>query len=208
MARTGFQESRCSVEPDDELVERCRRKDDGAWTRLVRKHTREIFGLCFRATGHEEEAEDLTQEIFLKVFRAIEGFDSRRASFTTWLYRVARNHLVDYYRSSRQDRVTVSIEEELPWLEQGPGSDAAPHARVEHSERQAVLQKALNELSPSLREAVVLRDLQGLDYTEVSKALGIPSGTAKSRVHRGHLELGRMLAAPQRGFAERASALS
>lgn len=194
------------MEPDNELLERCRKKDDGAWTKLVRKYSREVFGVCFRATGSEEEAKDLTQEIFLKIFRAIEGFDNRRASFSTWLHRVARNHVVDYYRTSRKDRVTVSIEEELPHLEQGPG-DAAPHEHIERSERQAVLQKALDQLSPNLRQAVVLRDLHGLEYTEVSRVLGIPSGTAKSRVHRGHLELGRVLAGQQAAPAQRTSAL-
>jgi RNA polymerase sigma-70 factor (ECF subfamily) len=196
------------VEPDNELVELCRRKEDGAWTKLVRRHTRDVFSLCVRATGCEQEAEDLTQEIFLKVFRAIEGFDSRRASFSTWLRRVARNHVVDYYRCSRKDRMTVSIDEELPRLEQGPGHDTAPHDRVERSERQEVLRKALNQIPPDLRQAVVLRDLQGLEYTEVSRVLGIPSGTAKSRVHRGHLELGRVLIAQQSELAQRAAALS
>jgi RNA polymerase sigma-70 factor (ECF subfamily) len=196
------------VEPDNELVELCRRKEDGAWTTLVRRHTRDVFSLCVRATGCEQEAEDLTQEIFLKVFRAIEGFDSRRASFPTWLRRVARNHVVDYYRCSRKDRMTVSIDEELPRLEQGPGYDTAPHERVERSERQAVIQKALNQIPPDLRRAVVLRDLQGLGYTEVSRVLGVPSGTAKSRVHRGHQELGRVLIAQQSELAQRAAALS
>ena len=196
------------MEPDEELVERCRRKDNGAWTRLVQKYRREIFGLCFRATGRKEEAEDLTQEIFLKVFKAIGAFDSRRASFTTWLYRVARNHLVDYYRCTRKDRVTSSIEDELPQIEQNQARTDRPSDPVERSERQIVLQKALNQISPGLRQAVVLRDLHGMEYAEVSRVLGIPSGTAKSRVHRGHLELGRLLGAQQAEPAQHASALS
>lgn len=196
------------MEADNELVERCRRNDDGAWTQLVRKHTREVFGLCLRATGREEEAKDLTQEIFLKIFRAIEGFDGRRASFTTWLYRVARNHLVDYYRCTRKDRITSSIEDELRHIEQDPRHTEHPPDQVERSETQAVLQKALEQLSPGLREAVVLRDLHGMEYTEVSRVLGIPSGTAKSRVHRGHLELGRVLGAQQARLSQRASVLS
>jgi RNA polymerase sigma factor (sigma-70 family) len=167
-----------------------------------------VFGLCFRATGRAEEAEDLTQEIFLKVFKAIEAFDSRRASFTTWLYRVARNHLVDYYRCTHKDRITSSIEDELPQIEQNRQRADHPPDHVERSERQAALQKALAQLSPGLREAVVLRDLHGLEYAEVSRVLGIPSGTAKSRVHRGHLELGRVLNAQRVETPQRASALS
>jgi RNA polymerase sigma factor (sigma-70 family) len=195
------------VEHENELVERCRRKDDGAWTKLIQKYRREIHRLCFRATGREEEAEDLTQEIFLKVFKAIGAFDNQRASFSTWLYRVARNHLVDYYRCTRKDRITSSIEDELPHIEEDRRGADDTHDHVERSERQAVLQKALDQLSPGLREAVVLRDLHGLEYTEVSRVLGIPSGTAKSRVHRGHMELGRVLGAQQGQLAQRASAL-
>lgn len=196
------------METDQELVERCRKRDDRAWTKLVRKHTRGIFSLCLRATGCEEEAKDLTQEIFLKIFRAIEGFDIRRASFTTWLYRVARNHLVDYYRCSRKDPVTVSIEEEFLQLEQDPAHEAPRPDELEHRERRALLQKALEQLSPGLRQAVVLRDLEGMEYQEVSKVLGIPSGTAKSRVHRGHLELGRVLVRQQDVTLRQTSALS
>jgi RNA polymerase sigma-70 factor, ECF subfamily len=206
--RGGFQKSRCGVEPDNELLERCRRNEERAWTQLVRKDTRDVFGLCLRATGYEEKAQDLTQEIFLKIFRAIGGFDGRRASFTTWLYRVARNHLVDYYRFSKKHRLTVSIDEESLRLEQDHCREPSPPDRLERSERQALLQKALEQLPPGLREAVALRDLQGLEYTEVSRMLGIPSGTAKSRIHRGRLELGRVLGARQEGLAPGASALS
>ena len=196
------------VERENDLVDRCRRKYNGAVTRLVQRYRRDILGLCFRATGRKEEAEDLTQEIFLKVFKAIGAFDSRRASFTTWLYRVARNHLVDYYRCTRKDRVTSSIEDELPQIEQNQARADRPSDQVEPSERRVVLQRALNQISPGLRQAVVLRDLHGMEYAEVSKVLGIPSGTAKSRVHRGHLELGRVLNAQRVETPQRASALS
>lgn len=185
------------MEPDDELVERCRRRDDGAWTNLIQTHRREVFSLCCRFTGREEEAEDLTQEIFLKVFRAIEGYDPRRASFATWLNRVARNHLVDYYRRTRMDRVTSSLEDELPRLKEERRREVPPPDQVERNERREVLQTALGNLSPGLRQAVILRDLQGLEYTEISEVLGVPPGTVKFRVHRGRLELGRVLNAGQ-----------
>lgn len=190
------------MKSDDVLVERCRRKDDGAWTELVQTHRRDVYCFCYRFSGREEEAEDLTQEIFLKVFKAIEGYDPRQASFATWLHRVARNHLVDYYRRTHKDRVTSSLEDELPRLKDDHQHDDHPLDRVEQNERLEVLQIALGTLSPGLRQAVILRDLQELRYTEISRMLGVPPGTAKSRVHRGRLELGRILTAAQRGLMQ------
>jgi len=196
------------VEPDEELVERCRRQDERAWTKLIQTHRREVHGLCYRFCGREDEAEDLAQEIFLKVFKSIEGYDPSRASFSTWLNRVARNHLVDYYRRTRMDRVTSSLEDELPRLKQDHRRDEHPSAQAERSERREVLQTALGNLSPGLRQAVILRDLQGLQYTKISEVLGVPPGTVKSRVHRGRLELGRLLSVQLGGLMQAASALS
>lgn len=195
------------MESEVELVERCRRKEDGAWTTLVQMYRREVYVLCYRFCGREDEAEDLTQEVFLKVFRAIEGYDSKRAGFATWLNRVARNHLVDHYRRTRKDRVTFSLEDELPRLKEDHRNGEHPRDQVERSEWREVLQAALGCLSPGLRQAVILRDLQGLQYAEISEVLGVPPGTAKSRVHRGRLELGRLLNARQAAPMQPASAM-
>jgi RNA polymerase sigma-70 factor, ECF subfamily len=124
---------------NDELVERCQKGDDAAWMKLIRTRTREVYRFCLRFTGREDEAEDLTQEIFLKVFRTIESYDPRQSSFSTWLNRVARNHLVDHYRRTRMDRVTSSLEDELPGLKQEGGEEQALD-RLERSERREVLQ--------------------------------------------------------------------
>ncbi|MEJ2007232.1 MAG: RNA polymerase sigma factor [Acidobacteriota bacterium] len=196
------------MEPDVELVERCRRKDDGAWTELILTHRREVCSLCYRYCGREDEAEDLAQEIFLKVFKSIDGYDPSRASFATWLNRVTRNHLVDYYRRTRMDRLTFSLEDELPRLKDDHRREEHPSAQAERSERREVLQTALGNLSPGLRQAVILRDLQGLQYTKISEVLGVPPGTVKSRVHRGRLELGRVLSVQLGGLMQAAAALS
>jgi RNA polymerase sigma-70 factor (ECF subfamily) len=100
---------------------------------------------------------------------------------------------VDHYRRTKRDRVTASLEEELGNLEENPSQDLEPVRRLESRERQEVLQQALNKLSPDLREAVVLRDLQDLDYAEIAQVLGVPQGTVKSRINRGRLELARVV---------------
>src|SRR4030088_3551978 len=106
------------LSPDQSVVARCLGGDEAAWEELVRMHTRQVYGLCFRFTNSGSEAQDLTQEVFLRVFRTIRSFRSTEGSFTTWLSRVTRNLLIDHYRRTRQERVTDSIEEQLPVLEE------------------------------------------------------------------------------------------
>jgi RNA polymerase sigma-70 factor (ECF subfamily) len=140
-----------------------------------------------------EEAEDLTQEVFIKVFQTLKSYDAAQGSFSTWLNRVARNHLVDHYRRTRKDRVTSSLEDELPMAEERPSPHIEPAGQVEARERREILQLGLDKLSPDLREAVILRDLHDLDYEEIALVLKVPQGTVKSRINRGRLELGRVL---------------
>jgi RNA polymerase sigma factor (sigma-70 family) len=180
---------------DEELVERCQRGDDAAWMELIRTRTREVYRLCRRFTSREEEAEDLTQEIFLKIFCSIESYDRRQASFSTWLNRVSRNHLVDHYRRMRQDRVTSSLEDELPRLYDQRGGEARLLEWLDRLERREALRRALGRLSPDVRAAVILRDLEGLAYAEIAGLLRVSCGAVKSRIHRGRLELGRLLTA-------------
>jgi RNA polymerase sigma-70 factor (ECF subfamily) len=135
----------------------------------------------------------LTQEVFIKIFQTLRSYDAAQGTFSTWLNRVARNHLVDHYRRTKRDRVTSSLEEELGTLEEKPTLEAEPLRQVESRERRETLQMALNHLSPDLREAVVLRDLHDLDYQEIAQILAVPEGTVKSRINRGRLELARVL---------------
>ena len=172
---------------------RCRAGDGSAWEGLLKVHHRKIYNLCYRFTGNVTEAEDLTQEVFIKVFQTLGTFDPAQAQFSTWLNRIARNHLVDHYRRTRRDRTTASLDDEEAGIhpQAGPASD--PPARVESRERRELLQSALARLSPDMREVVILRDLQDMDYAEIAGILQVPEGTVKSRINRGRLELARVL---------------
>src|SRR5262249_40790402 len=182
------------LEPDLTLVSRCLRGDETAWEELVRLHTRKVYALCFRFTGNGQEAQDLTQEVFLRVFKTLKTFRSAEGSFGTWLTRVSRNLLIDHYRRTRQERVTDSIEEQLPMLEEeGAAASARPDHAMAGREASEILQATLQKLSPDLREAVSLRDLQELEYREIAEVLRIPEGTVKSRINRGRAELARLL---------------
>jgi len=178
---------------DPQLVARCLGGEESAWEELLRAHNRKIYNLCYRFTGRPSEAEDLTQEVFIKVFQTLTTYDAVQGAFSTWLNRVARNHLVDHYRRTHKDRLTSSIEDETGGLEDKPSAEEQPIARVESRERHEMLQAALNRLSPDMREAVVLRDFQDLDYDEIAEVLGVPEGTVKSRINRGRLELARVI---------------
>jgi RNA polymerase sigma-70 factor, ECF subfamily len=183
-----------TLDSDSSLVSRCLRGDEAAWEDLVRLHTRKVYALCYRFTGSGSEAQDLTQEVFLRVFRTVKSFHSDEGSFATWLSRVTRNLLIDHYRRTRQERVTDSIEEQLPMLEQvGAGAPARPDHALAGREASEILQATLQKLSPDLREAVILRDLQEMEYREIASVLEIPEGTVKSRINRGRAELARLL---------------
>ena len=176
------------------LVSRCLNGDEGAWEDLVRQHTRQVYGLCFRFTNSAQEAQDLTQDVFLRVFKTIKSFRSTEGSFHTWLARVTRNLLIDNYRRTRQERVTDSIEEQLPMLEEAGGAASVrPDHALAGREASEILQLTLQKLSPDLREAVILRDLQEMEYREIAEVLSIPEGTVKSRINRGRAELARLL---------------
>jgi RNA polymerase sigma-70 factor (ECF subfamily) len=183
-----------TLDPDYSLVSRCMRGDETAWEEMVRLHTRRVYGLCYRFTNSGSEAQDLTQEVFLRVFRTLQTFRSAEGSFGTWLARVARNLLIDHYRRTRQERVTDSIEGQLPMLEEvGAASSVRPDTAVAGREASEILQATLQRLSPDLREAVILRDLQEMEYREIAGVLNIPEGTVKSRINRGRAELARLL---------------
>ena len=183
-----------TLDPDSSLVSRCMRGEETAWEDLVRLHTRRVYGLCYRFTGSGSEAQDLTQEVFLRVFRTLKTFRSLEGSFATWLARVTRNLLIDHYRRTRQERVTDSIEEQLPMMEETGGAAAVrPDHAYAGREASEILQATLQKLSPDLREAVILRDLQEMEYREIADVLQIPEGTVKSRINRGRAELTRLL---------------
>jgi len=181
------------LDPDLNLVERCLSGDEAAWETLVRTHTRRVYGFCYRFTGKDSEAQDLTQEVFLRVFRSLKSYRSGDGAFATWLARLSRNLLIDHYRRTRQDRSTDSIEEQLPTIEERAATSARPEGLLAGREASELLQGALQRLSPDLREAVILRDLQELEYREIAEVLKVPEGTVKSRLNRGRAELARVL---------------
>jgi RNA polymerase sigma factor (sigma-70 family) len=175
----------------DALIERCLVGDQTAWEQIVRQHWRKVFNLAYKFVGRHDEAEDLTQDIFLKIFKALHTFD-RRANFQTWLISISRNLCIDHYRSVRKERETMARDVDASNL--SPVSrERGPHSQLEQTDLRQLIRLALAELPPTLREAVVLRDLQEFSYQEIADRLGLPEGTVKSRINRGRLELAKHL---------------
>jgi RNA polymerase sigma-70 factor (ECF subfamily) len=141
----------------------------------------------------DSEAQDLTQEVFLRVFRSLKSFRAGEGSFMVWLNRLTRNLLIDHYRRTRSDRATDSIEEQLPIIEETAAMSARTEGMLAGREASELLQAALQKLSPDLRETVILRDLEELEYREIAQVLNVPEGTVKSRLNRGRAELARIL---------------
>ena len=182
------------------LVRRCVAGDAAAWQEIVQQYHRRIYNICYRFSGSGEDADDLTQEVFIKVFRTLSTYDMSRASFMTWVTTVTRNLLVDHFRKGKYDRVTDSLDatpghqdEGLTVAEKLEDHAASPEARMQSQQAQKMVHESLQKLSPELREAVILRDLQDLDYKEIAIVLKVPEGTVKSRINRGRTELARLL---------------
>jgi RNA polymerase sigma-70 factor (ECF subfamily) len=178
---------------DRGLVERCAGGDTAAWEELVRTHTRRVYSLCYRFTNSDAEAQDLTQDVFLRIFKTIKSFRAEEGSFTTWMARLTRNLLIDNYRRKRQDRMTDSLEPQLPVLQEQLASSSRPDGLVAGREAKERLHAGLQKLSPELRETLILRDLEELEYREIAEILRIPEGTVKSRLNRARTELARIL---------------
>ena len=184
------------------LVRQCMAGDQQAWQQLVVSQHRRIYAICYRFTGSATDAEDLTQDVFLKLYRNLASFDTHKGSFQTWITTLARNLLVDHFRRTRADRATDSLDASFGAEGNGDGLSAgdrladprpSPETHASGLELKARIQQALAQLSPELREAVVFRDLEDMDYKEIAQVLRIPEGTVKSRISRGRGELARLL---------------
>jgi RNA polymerase sigma-70 factor (ECF subfamily) len=177
---------------DEKFVERCLQGDDAAWEAVVNSFGRRVYNLSYRYTGRRDEAEDLTQEIFIKVYQNLKSYRSEAGTFQNWVLKVGRNLIIDHYRQTRRFQQTAGTEE-METMNLKDDKAPNPHRAAEQLEASRFLQDGLQALSPELKEAIILRDLEGMAYQEISDLLGIPEGTVKSRINRGRLELAKLL---------------
>ena len=180
-----------SQKATEQLIEGCLHGNQHAWDLIVTRYRRNVFNVAYHFVGQHDLAEDLTQEIFLKIFKALGSFD-RRANFQTWLISVSRNLCIDHYRSVRRERQIVDRSVDAADLSPVSGEPDAL-VTLERGDRRAMLHRALARLPDALRAAVLLRDIQELSYQEIAEQLALPEGTVKSRINRGRKELARQI---------------
>jgi RNA polymerase sigma-70 factor, ECF subfamily len=188
-----------SLTPEQRFLERLHKRDEQAFSELVRTHEQAVFRLAFRMLGNASEAEDLAQEVFVQVFRSVESFrgDSK---LSTWLYRITVNlsHNRTKYLARRQNARHQDLEESMMGtLDSAPGVTVGqvsrPDLELLGNELERVVQSCLTELEPEFREVLVLRDIEGLSYEEIAILLELPTGTLKSRLHRARAELKKLV---------------
>jgi RNA polymerase sigma-70 factor, ECF subfamily len=177
---------------EEKIVERCLQGDDAAWEVVVNSYAKRIYNLTYRYTCRRDEAEDLTQDIFIRVYQNLKSFRSESGSFQSWVMKIGRNLIIDHYRRTRRFQQSAGTEE-MEAMNLKDDRLPNPQRGVEQSEAAIFLREGLQGLSPELKEAIILRDLEDMTYQDIAELLGIPEGTVKSRINRARLELAKLL---------------
>jgi len=178
---------------ENKFVRECQSGSAQAWDELVRRHRRRIYNQCYRFTRRVCDAQDLTQEVLLRVYCTLGSFREEELSFVAWLNLVTRNLLIDHYRKTRRERMMLTLDVAALRTGHIVTMKENPAVRYERSERSGILRKALTKLPEELCETVFLYEIQGLSYGETALRTGVPVGTVKSRLHRGRAALGHLL---------------
>lgn len=176
-----------------ELVRRARAGDGTAWEDIVTAFSRRIFNLAYRFTSSPDAAEDLTQEVFIRVYRSLDQYDPKQGDLANWLMRLARNLIIDDYRHrarNPQNSMADAVDDHTYHL-RAVGNSA--HKEMERKELANQVQQGIDKLPEDLRTCVILRDIEELTYQEIVDLLQIPEGTVKSRINRGRIELAKIL---------------
>lgn len=176
-----------------ELVRRCRAGDGAAWEEIVQTYSRRVYNLAYRFTSRADSAEDLTQDVFVRVYRSLDQYNPKQGDLQNWLMRLARNLIIDDYRKRQrapQDDIADDLDDHKYHLRSG---ESSVQREMERRELGAQVQSGIDKLSPDLRTCVILRDIEELSYQDIVDLLKIPEGTVKSRINRGRIELAKIL---------------
>ena len=188
-----------------ELVQLCLNGDDNAWAKLVEEYRGLVYSICYLFCGSTQDAEDLVQDTFLKIWMNLASYDPSRGELKGWIATVTRNQRVDRFRRSGQERRTDSIDsvataggrsdqsESMPLAQRIPDARPTPHDVAVTSEVTGIVTRAVSRISPEMREVVTMRFVHGFDNQEIAHRLRIPEGTVKSRTNRGRAQLASLL---------------
>ena len=199
----GYAQVICLTQPDTTLVERCRANDETAFNEVVSRYKDKIYNYLYRMMGDAADAEDLTQEVFVRLYTSLGSFRSQ-SSLSTWLFRIAGNLCIDHFRRSKKHRVVAySLDEPVGETSDNadgtaPGREVAdltyePHRLMERLEMSQQIQAALSGLPEKLRAVLILHDIEGMPYEEIAQVVRCPLGTVKSRLFNARLQLRQKL---------------
>ena len=188
---------------EKELIARLQARDEAAFEELIRQYEKKVYSLCARMCGNAEDAEEATQDAFLALWRGIYRF-RQESSLSTWIYRLASNACIDLMRRKKKGAGSVSLDDEELFVD---AVDPAPqpHEEAERRETQRLLQEGLLSLPAEYRSILLLREIEGLSYSEISAALDLELGTVKSRISRGRTLLRNFLSVNGNFFENAAS---
>ena len=189
---------------DVTLVQRCRQGDDLAWEQLVRRCQGRVYGLAYHYLGSVEDARDITQEAFVRVYRQLGSFKGDR--FMAWLLRITRNLCIDQLRRRTARPPLEDLRADEHDRAMPPGTAPNPEQAWLANARKRIVYEALERLNGTSREMILLKDIQGLQLNEIARMLGVPIGTVKSRSNRARLELARHVIAIDPSYAGRSRA--
>lgn len=183
---------------ETELIQKAARGDQDAFAQLLELHQNKVYGLTLRLVGSPEDAMELTQETFFNAWRGLPNFHAD-SKFSTWLYRLATNAAIDFLRREKRRRnlstIPLSTDDDPDRVLDIPDQRFTPQSQLERQELQEAVHRGLGQLSDEHRQVLVLRELNGLSYTEIAQVLGLEEGTVKSRIFRARLALRNILLA-------------
>jgi RNA polymerase sigma-70 factor, ECF subfamily len=173
----------------EETIRQCIKGNQRSWKMLIDTYSKKIFNLAYQFSGTYETAEDLTQEIFIKVHKSLCKFDFSR-NFNSWILTLSRNFLIDYYRKTKLEKKKRTEFNEQTF---DPDDPKNPEKEILKKNSQKIIWEGLKSLSPEVRMAVILRDIQQKSYEEITEIMSSPLGTIKSRISRGRIQLAKII---------------
>jgi RNA polymerase sigma-70 factor (ECF subfamily) len=184
------------AEVESVLIRKAKNGDIHAFENLIENHRKRVYNIAFKMLHNQEDAYDITQEVFIRVFKSMKEF-REEASFSTWIYRITKNACLDELRK-RKNKATVSMDEDLETEDgtikrQVEDCSPGPDALYESMELRDIVRTAIGHLSDEHKFVIILRDLQGFSYEEIAKVLECPEGTVKSRINRARKALKEIL---------------
>ncbi len=181
-----------SDEKTDILIKSALEGDMRSFEELIYQYEKKVYNVALRVFKNPEDAKDISQDVFIKIYKNLNKFDNK-SSFSTWLYRITTNTCIDELRK-RKGRETISIDNDIEddegsFKREFADNEPTPEEKVISKEGESEIIKSMNTLSDEHRTIIVMRDIEGLSYTEISEAIGISIGTVKSRISRARLQL-------------------